>query len=135
MSNQKIFPISRYDEIVAQTMQNVVELGVKKGGEYAGDVDRLANFRRNAEQWGLANMEQCWGVYAGKHWDAITQYIRDLSSGVKRDRLESLEGRVDDVITYCLLFKAMLAERADEIQIGRDFGAPKGMPHASDAEA
>lgn len=126
----KIFPISRYDELVKATMDKVVELGVKKGGEYAGDVDRLANFRRNAEQWGLANMEQCWGVYAGKHWDAVTQYIRDLSSGVTRDRMESLEGRIDDIITYCLLFKAMLAERADEANRNRPF-AGTVMPKAT----
>lgn len=115
MPNQKIFPISRYDELVAETMQKVVELGRLKGGEYAGDVDRLANFRRNAEVWGLT-MEQCWGVYAGKHWDAIAQYIRDLAEGKERLRLEPLEGRVDDVITYLLLFKAMLRERMDETQ-------------------
>jgi len=109
----KIFPISRYDELVAETVQRVVELGQLKGGEYAGDVDRLANFRRNAANWGMT-MEQCWGVYAGKHWDAVCQYIRDLAEGKERVRLESLEGRVDDIITYCLLFKAMLEERREE---------------------
>lgn len=115
MPNQKIFPISRYDELVAETMRNVVELGKLKGGEYAGDIDRLANFRRNAEVWGMT-MEQCWGVYAGKHWDAVGQYIRDSAVGKERVRLESLEGRVDDIITYCLLFKAMLEERRTEAQ-------------------
>lgn len=112
---QKIFPISRYDQLVEDTMEKVIELGKLKGEEYAGDVDRLDNFRRNAAHWGLT-MEQCWGVYAGKHWDALSQYIRDLASSTNRKRLESVEGRVDDIITYCLLFKAMLAERADEVQ-------------------
>lgn len=115
MPNQKIFPISRYDELVAETIQNVVQLGKLKGGEYAGDTDRLANFRRNGEAWGMT-MEQCWGVYVGKHWDAIAQYIRDLAEGKTRTRMESLEGRVDDVITYCLLFKAMLREREDAVK-------------------
>lgn len=111
---QKIFPIQRYNELVQETMDKVVQLGILKGGEYAGDVDRLANFRRNAETWGLT-MEQCWGVYAGKHWDAVTQYIRDLAEGKERQRMESLEGRMDDIITYCLLFKAMLEERREDV--------------------
>lgn len=92
------------------TFQNVVELGVKKGGEYAGDADRLANFRRNGNNLGLP-METVWAVYAGKHWDAIMQFIKDDRNGVQRERMESIAGRVDDLITYALLFKAMLDER------------------------
>lgn len=120
------FPISRYNEIVAETFQNVIELGKLKGHEYAGDEDRLANFRKNAKRWGLANMEQCWGVYAGKHIDAIEQYIRDISEGREARRLESLAGRIDDIITYCLLFKAMLEERQNEKRASdRPFGVTK----------
>lgn len=107
-----MYPIPRYNDLVNETMKKVVELGVKKGGEYAGDEDRLANFRRNAAQWGMT-MEQCWGVYCGKHWDAIAQYIRDSAEEKSRDRLESLGGRVDDIITYMLLFKAMLDEKGE----------------------
>ncbi len=104
-----IYPIPRYNELVQETFAEIVRLGVQKGGEYAGDTDRLNNFRRNAANWGLT-MEQCWGVYAGKHWDAIQQYIRDRAAGVDRVRTEPLSGRVDDMIVYLLLFKAMLDE-------------------------
>lgn len=137
----KIFPISRYEELVDETFEKVRELGVLKGGEYAGDTDRLANFRRNGEAWGMT-MEQCWGVYAGKHWDAVAQYIRDSAVGKERVRLESLEGRVDDIITYCLLFKAMLEERQIEEaqrQSYRDadqakYGA-RIMPHVDESDS
>ena len=101
---------SRYDELVTSTFQRIVELGIKKGGEYAGDDDRLANFRRNGERLGLP-IETIWAVYAAKHWDAIMQFIQDLRNEKTRDRLESIEGRVDDLIVYALLFKAMLDER------------------------
>jgi hypothetical protein len=90
-------------------MQEVIELNSLKGGEYAGDHDALANFRRNAEDCGLS-METVWRVYAGKHWDAVTQYIKDLNTGVERKRLEKIEGRVDDLITYLILFKGILHE-------------------------
>jgi hypothetical protein len=56
-------------------------------------------------------METVWAVYAGKHWDAIQQFIKDQRNGKERERLEPIEGRVDDLLVYLLLFKAMLQER------------------------
>ena len=100
----------RYTELVEETVANIKKLSALKGGEYAGDDDRLANFRRNAEALGLS-MESVWAVYAAKHWDAVMQYVKDLNSGRDRVRLEPLSGRLDDIIVYCILFKAMLDER------------------------
>lgn len=104
------FPIKEYDRIVNETFAKVIELGIKKGGEYAGDVDRLANFRKGGEDLDLP-MATIWQVYAKKHWDAITQWIKDDRKGTARERMEPIEGRVDDMITYLLLFKAILADR------------------------
>ena len=109
----KRFSHERYAQLVVQTVAQIQSLSELKGGEYAGDTDRLANFRRNGERLGLP-METVWGVYAAKHWDAVMQYIQDLNSGKTRTRLEPLAGRLDDIIVYCILFKAMLAER-DEL--------------------
>lgn len=108
------YPIPRYNEIVEDTIEKIKSLGVLKGGEYAGDQDRLANFRRNAERWGMT-MEQCWGIYVSKHYDAIVQYVQDLAAGKVRERAEPLAGRVDDIIVYMLLFKALLDERGEPI--------------------
>lgn len=102
----------RFAELLEKTTNEIKKLSELKGGEYAGDRDRLANFRRNAQAFGLTK-EQVWGVYAGKHWDAIAQYINDGGSGIKRDRLESISGRADDLIVYLLLFKAMVEENGD----------------------
>ncbi len=102
-----------FHHLVNTTIENIKRLSELKGGEYAGDGDRLANFRRNALAFGLTK-EQVWGVYAGKHWDAIAQYINDGGAGIKRDRLESISGRADDLIVYLLLFKAMVEENGDE---------------------
>lgn len=99
-----------YDKLLTETWERIVELGKKKGGEYAGDRDRLENFKRNGERLNLP-MEVIWAVYAGKHWDAITQYCVDTHTGTKRERMEGLSGRCDDLIVYLILFKAMLQER------------------------
>lgn len=101
-----------YDKLIAQTWETITELEKKKGGEYAGDHDRLANFRRNGARLNLP-MEIIWAVYAGKHWDAITQYCADVHAGTNRPRMESLGGRCDDLIVYLILFKAMLIERGE----------------------
>lgn len=110
MTDKLTFSIAEYNEMVDETFAEIKKLGELKGGEYAGDVDRLANFRRNAEAAGTT-MELIWRIYVAKHWDAIMQYEADLRSGKTRVRLESLEGRVDDIIVYMLLFKAMIRER------------------------
>jgi len=106
----KKFSHEEYALIVDQTIQQIKELSSLKGGEYAGDEDRLANFRRNAINLGLT-MEDVWSVYAAKHWDAIMQYVKDLRDNKTRKRLESIEGRMDDLIVYLILAKAMYRER------------------------
>ena len=105
----KVYPPTAFKHLVEETVKEINKLSDLKGGEYAGDGDRLANFRRNALAFGLTK-EQVWGVYAGKHWDAIAQYIIDVSSDTERTRLESISGRADDLIVYLLLFKAMVEE-------------------------
>lgn len=104
----------RYAELLNDTFDTMAELGKLKGGEYAGDNDRLANFRRNGEALELP-METVWRVYAGKHWDAITQYIVDLQNGTKRERMESIHGRIDDMLVYLVLLKCMVDERETDL--------------------
>lgn len=104
---------ARYGEIIEQAVADIKKLGELKGGEYAGDTDRLANFRRNGNRLGL-RMETIWAVYAAKHWDALTQYIQDLEHGKDRNRLETIDSRVDDLMVYLILFKCMLDETRSE---------------------
>ena len=110
-----IFLHSDYDRIVEQTIEEIKKLGKLKGGEYAGDTDRLANFRRNGTQVGLP-METIWAIYYNKHHDSVMQFIKDQRDGKSRDRLEPIAGRVDDMITYLILFKCMLAEHDRPIE-------------------
>lgn len=105
-----IYPHKEYERLVEETVEIIKSLSKVKGGEYAGDVDRLANFRRNATALDLT-MEQVWAVYAAKHWDAVMQYVKDIAQGKVRERGEPISGRLDDLIVYCILMKAMCAER------------------------
>lgn len=63
-----------FDKLVADTMATTGELLIKKGAEYAGDADRLANFKRNAEKNGQTVLET-WQTYWGKHVDSINSYM------------------------------------------------------------
>lgn len=113
-SDSKRFPPEQWEELLDQSIKSIRQLATFKGGEYAGDDDRLANFRRNAESQGIS-MELVWSIYAGKHWDALQQYIRDIQSGRERQRAEPIEGRVDDLSVYLLLLKAMIVERKPSV--------------------
>lgn len=106
----KIFSHREYQGIVEETIETIHRLGKLKGGEYAGDVDRLANFRRNGQARRLP-MEVIWSVYYAKHHDAIHQWIDDIVDGKERERLEPIEGRIDDMIVYLILLKCMVRER------------------------
>lgn len=106
------FSHERWNALVDGAFAEMKKLAQMKGGEYSGDDDRLLNFRRNGANLGLP-METVWAVYAGKHWDAIQQFIKDQRNGKERERLEPIGGRVDDLLVYLLLFKAMLQERND----------------------
>lgn len=108
------FSNEKYAQIFDDTFIKCKQLGDLKGGEYAAEIDRLDNFRRGGVDLELP-MEAVWYVYTKKHWDAITTYVRDTIKGRSRQRLETLDGRVDDIITYLILFKCMLEEHAASV--------------------
>ena len=105
-----IYSPERFREQANEAFTNLLKLAKEKGEEYSSEADRLDNFRRNGKDNDVP-MEVCWRIYAGKHWDAIGQYIRDLKNGKDRTRSEPLVGRVDDLILYLILFRCMLDER------------------------
>lgn len=101
-----------WQDILDETIASIQKLCETKGGEYkASDDDQLANFRRRAGRYKDVPPELVWAIYAGKHWDAIETYIDDLNVGRTRQRSEPIEGRIDDLIVYLILLKAMCAER------------------------
>jgi len=103
-----------FDKLMVKVFTDVTNQLRVKGGEYAGDTDRLANFRRNALAMGVP-AEVIWGVYAGKHWDSIMQYVNDTAQNKTRTRAEPMCGRAHDLIAYLILFIAMEDEKARQL--------------------
>jgi len=104
-----LYPLSKFDQLLADIFVSCKDLSTYKGGEYAGDVDRLANFRRNADAMGM-DMVQIWAVYYAKHHDSSMQYVKDIAKGKDRKRLEALEDRALDMMVYLSLFIAIIDE-------------------------
>lgn len=98
-----------FENVVSETLEEIRRLLVVKGGEYAGSTDRLANFKRGSRLTGATPLQVAF-IYASKHYDSIATFVRDTASGTERVRSESIEGRFDDLINYCLLMKAIVKE-------------------------
>jgi hypothetical protein len=63
-----------FDKLVSDTVKVTADLLIAKGAEYAGDGDRLANFKRNAARNGQTVLET-WMTYWNKHIDSIHTYM------------------------------------------------------------
>ena len=105
-----VFTHREYNDLLEKIFKQITFLAQTKGDEYAHGDDRLDNFRRNGLDCGVP-MEVCWRIYAGKHWDSLTTYIKDLQTGTKRQYSEDISGRALDLIVYLTLFIAMVKER------------------------
>lgn len=94
---------------IKDTFAGCEELLIVKNGEYAHGDDMLDNFKRNGVVNGISPLT-VWNVYASKHVDAITTFVKDVQHGQDRPRSESILGRFDDAINYFLLGKALAQE-------------------------
>lgn len=103
---------AEFDVVVKQTIESIQKLLSIKGGEYAGSEDRLANFKRGSALTGTTPL-QCLFIYLSKHYDAIATFVRDDASGSIRVMSEPIEGRLDDLINYALLAKALVQEKRE----------------------
>jgi hypothetical protein len=102
-----------FNLLVQETYTESAKLLINKGGEYAGSEDRLANFKRGAALTGATPLQVAL-IYLAKHYDAIATFVRDDASAVERVRSEPIEGRLDDLMNYCILMKALLREARDD---------------------
>lgn len=100
---------SDFNILVEDTIKSTANLLIMKGEEYAGTKDRLSNFKRGAELTGTTPLQTAL-IYASKHYDSICTYIRKDAAGFQQVLSEPIEGRFDDLINYCILMKAIVAE-------------------------
>lgn len=104
-------PFVKMAKIMAETERSIL---VTKGTEYAGEIDRFANFRRLSVDLGLSK-EMILFVYMKKHLDSILSFIK---TG-KEASSESIFGRIMDARNYLLLLSGLIAEhKAAQIDKG-----------------
>lgn len=80
-----------FDVLVHNTITATADLLIAKGAEYAGDADRLANFKRNAEKQGTTAL-QIWKQYIGKHLDSVDTYVRRVHDEALKQSILDLVG-------------------------------------------
>lgn len=106
----------QFESLVERIRKETTELLVVKGREYAGDTDRLANFKRGASLTGVDPLTVLF-IYMSKHYDALATYIRDNQAGDTMPVLsEPITGRIADLINYCVLAWALIEEKQGTAQ-------------------
>lgn len=90
-----------------------------KGHDYreGHDEDALRNFREDGKSLDVP-MWKVWGIFAGKHWKAITTFIKEGG----QHESEPIEGRIKDMIVYLLLFYKMVGEMKKNSRKGQTNG-------------
>jgi len=87
------------------------KMSIRKGNEYANsESDRLANFKRVGANLGQPP-ETILMVYATKHFDAISHYVKMGCPKVDDRITEPVVGRIYDLQNYLDLLLALLEER------------------------
>lgn len=119
----------QFEALVERIRKETTELLVVKGREYAGDADRLANFKRGASLTGVDPLTVLF-IYMSKHYDALATYIRDNQAGDTMPVLsEPITGRIADLINYCVLAWALIEEKQGVAQqVVKDFAFPEVDP-------
>ena len=98
-----------FEALCARIQRETVDILVSNGAEYAGDADRLANFKRGAANTGVEPLTVL-HVYMAKHWDSVSSYVRAKQRGEEPKLSEPIVGRFYDLINYAVLAIALIEE-------------------------
>lgn len=94
------------DAFTIEFMEKQKALLLSKGNDYAGNNDRLSNFKRVGANIGQDALV-AWAVYFLKHVDSILTFVRE-----RKLASEPIEGRLLDAGNYCVLGAALVKEMA-----------------------
>lgn len=103
---------SEFEQISKDILEECKKTLTAGSSEYAGDSDKLANFKDAAKLLGTTPEEVAF-IYFYKHATGIARYCRD-----KKPQRDSIKGRVVDAINYLILIYAVLYES----NFGKDQG-------------
>jgi len=99
---------TEFNRLVSRRWKLSREVLQKKGGEYAGPVDRLHNFKRAAELSETTPERALWGMMA-KHLVSIRDIVDTVP--VRDYSREHIDEKIGDAINYLILLDGLLTER------------------------
>jgi hypothetical protein len=99
----------RLEEIKENTFMHITSLLATKGAEYSKKVNRLENFLAGAAM-DKTTPEKALYDMLKKHWLSIQKFVNEVGEGVRHDPVKWAE-KTDDIITYCILLKALVIQR------------------------
>lgn len=103
-----------FEKLSADLMAECLETLNKKGPEYSGTEDRLANFKRIAEEEQIDPIT-VGRIYQRKHIDAVNTFNQTLwgkgYEEASKHLSEPIRGRIVDVINYYILLYALFEEQ------------------------
>jgi hypothetical protein len=90
-------------QFMEKTLRNVIALRRTKAVDYSDPHDAFSGLRRVAQEMELTEAKTLL-VFMAKHWDTIRWYV------IRGDgrHSEEIDGRIDDMIVYLILLKAVL---------------------------
>jgi hypothetical protein len=96
-----------FNEMRERVFARCKELTKSKGNDYTkGSVDVLKNFKENADEFGMTELQAC-GLYTKKHINAIFNYIK--SDGAFES--EPISERIVDGINYLIFLQALIEDK------------------------
>jgi hypothetical protein len=93
------------------TFTHISELLATKGEEYSSNTNRFENFLDGARDEDTMPEYVLWFMML-KHWLSLKKFRRELNTDKRRPMAMWCE-KIDDIITYLILLKAMVAKRID----------------------
>ena len=97
-----------FDRLLDEWLIYIKSTLASKGGEYATDTDRLANFKLQARIKGTDQIDALWGNLT-KHLASIIDWFQLRSNPTKAMRKE----KIGDAINYLILLDAILEEQSN----------------------
>jgi len=97
------------------TFDHIDKLLNTKGAEYSSKTNRFENFLDAGRAENMPPEHALWYMML-KHWISIHKFVFELVTPTRRS-LEKWSEKIDDIITYLILLKAMIRRRTHIEQV------------------
>ncbi len=107
---------TKYIEFVKRTtFEHIDKLLATKGGEYSSITNRFENFNDAGRSEDMPPEKALWYMML-KHYISIRKFVMELVTPTRRS-LDKWNEKIDDMITYLILLKAMIRRRTHIEQV------------------